>query len=119
MKVEGSGIHEDNKATYSDKSKRQLRFLEKSIEDCYKIILFWKNEKKIPKNYPKAKAQLQSLQKRLRKDPETMQVYEILLTTHLENNYFKSVTFQYPQPELLWYIPHRPVSNPNKPEKVC
>ena len=38
-KKEGSGIQEDNKATYSDKSKRQLRFMEKSIEpdeDRYK-----------------------------------------------------------------------------------
>ena len=48
-KVEGSGIQEDNKATDSDKSKRQLRFMEKSIEhdeDRYKINQLWKNEKK-------------------------------------------------------------------------
>ena len=42
LKVEGSGIQEDNKATYSDRSKRQLRFMENSIEhdgDRYKINL--------------------------------------------------------------------------------
>ena len=120
-KVEGSGNQENNKATYSDKSKRQLRFMEKSIEhdgDRYKINLLWKNEIKVPNNYPVAKAQLLSLQKRLRKDPETMQLYEKSLTTDLENNYVKPVTFQYPQPELLWYLPHHPVTNPNKPGKV-
>ena len=104
-KVEGSGIQEDKKATYSDKSKRQLRFMEKSIEhdeDRYEIIILWKNKMKLPNNYSVAKAQLLSLQKRLRKDPETMQLYEKSLTTDLENNYVKPVTFQYPQPELLW-----------------
>ena len=72
----------------------------------------------MPKNYPLAKAQLQSLQKWLRKYPETMQLHEKLLTTDLENNYVKPVTFQYPQPELLRYLPHYTVSNPNKPGKV-
>ena len=47
-----------------------------------------------------------------------MQLYEKSLTTDLENNYVKPVTFQYPQPELLWYLPHHPVTNPNKPGKV-
>ena len=120
-KVEGSGIQEDNKPTYSDESKRQLRFMEKSMEhdgDRYKINLLWKNEIKLPNKYPVAKAQLLSLQKRLRKDPETMQLYEKSLTTDLENNYVKPVTFQYPQLELLWYLPHHPVTNPNKPGKV-
>ena len=95
--------------------------MEKSIEhneDCYKINLLWKNETKLPNNYPVAKAQLLSLQKRLRKDPEIMQLYEKSLTTYLENNYVKPVTFQYPQLELLWYLPHHPVTNPNKPGKV-
>ena len=50
----------------------------------------------MPNDYPLAKAQLLSLQKRLRKEPETMQLYEKSLTTDLENNYVKPVTFQYP-----------------------
>ena len=58
------------------------------------------------------------LEKRFRTDPETMQLYEKLLTTDLENNYVKPVTFQHQQPKLLWYLPHHPVTNPNKPGKV-
>ena len=73
---------------------------------------------KLPNNYPVAKAQLLSLQKRLGEDPETMQFYEKLLTTDMENNSVKPVTFQYPQPELL-HLSHHPVTNPNKPGKVC
>ena len=47
-----------------------------------------------------------------------MQLFEKSLTTDLENNYIKPVFFQYPQPGLLWYLPHHPVTNPNKPGKV-
>ena len=47
-----------------------------------------------------------------------MQFYEKSLTTELENNYVKHVTFQYSQTELLWYLPHHLVSNPNKPGKL-
>ena len=32
QKVEGSGIHEDYKATFSDKRKRQLSFMEQSFD---------------------------------------------------------------------------------------
>ena len=94
--------------------------MEKSIEhdgDRYKINLLWKNEMNLPNNYPIAKTQLLSLHKWLRKNPETMQP-EKLLITDKENNYVKPVTFQYPQRELLWYLPHHPVTNPSKPRKV-
>ena len=47
-----------------------------------------------------------------------MQLYEKPLTTDLENNYVKPVKFQYPQPEILWYLPHHPVRTPKKPWKL-
>ena len=102
--MEGTGFHEDINATFSDKSKRQLRFMEQSIEHDrvrYKTSLRWKSEVETSNNYPVDIAQLQSLQKWLKNYPKTMEFYEKLLTTDLENNYVKSVIFQYPQPELL------------------
>ena len=62
-KVGKTGIYEEKKATFSEKSKRQLRFMEQSIEhdeDCYKVNLLWKSEVNMQYNYPVAKAQLQS-----------------------------------------------------------
>ena len=88
-------------------------------KDCYKTNLLWKSEVKMTRNYPVARAQLQSLQKRLKKDPETMQISENSLTSDLENNYVKSVTFPYPQPELLWYLPHHHVPKINKWVDQC
>ena len=69
-------------------------------------------------NYPVAKAQLDSLKRRLNKDFELKQLYEKTLETDLKNAYVKSVTFSNPAPEKIWYLPHHPVTNPNKPRKV-
>ena len=50
----------------------------------------------MPNNYWAAKAQLQSLQKRLKKNPESMQLYEKSLSTDLEINYVKTLFFPVP-----------------------
>ena len=68
--------------------------------------------------YPVAKAQLDSLQRRLNKDIELKQLYEKTLGTDLEKGYVKSVLFSNPAPEKILYLPHHPVTNPNKPGKV-
>ena len=47
-----------------------------------------------------------------------MQLYEKTLETDLEKGYVKSVTFPNPAPEKIWYLPHHPVTNSNKPGKV-
>ena len=48
--MEGSGIHENNKATFSETSKRQLSFMEQCIKhDGYRFkrSLLWQSEVKI------------------------------------------------------------------------
>ena len=69
-------------------------------------------------NYPVAKAQRDSLQRRLNKDFELKQLYEQTLETKLEKVYVKSVTFSNPAPEKIWYLPNHPVKKPSKPGKV-
>ena len=75
--MEGSGIQEDNKAAFSDRGKKQLKFMEQSIEhDGYgykRNHLRKSNAQQMPNNYPVAKAQLQSMQRRLRMYPENIQ----------------------------------------------
>ena len=67
-------------------------------------------------NYPVAKAQLDSLQRRLNKNIELKQLYEKTLEADLEKGYVKSFTFSNPAPEKICYLPHHPVTN--KPGKV-
>ena len=46
------------------------------------------------------------------------ELYEQTLTTDLQKFYDKPVEMQQPEPEKIWYLPHHPVVNPNKPGKV-
>ncbi|XP_075253221.1 uncharacterized protein LOC142345022 [Convolutriloba macropyga] len=45
-------------------------------------------------------------------------MYQKTLDTDLEKGYVKSVTFSDTTPNRVWYLPHHPVTNPNKPGKV-
>ena len=78
----------------------------------------WKNNVQIQNNYPAAKAQLSSLQRQLSKDHQLSVLYDATLPTDIEKGYVKPVVFENPQPERIWYLPHHPVFNPNKPGKV-
>ena len=101
--------------------KEQLKYYKiQSIKigDRYEIGLLWKQDSKLENNYPVGKAQLDSLQKQLNKGFELKQLYEKTLETVLKKGYVKSVSFSNPAPEKIWYLPHHPVTNPNKPGKV-
>ena len=80
----------------------------------YQIGLPWKPVNKIQNNYFSAVSQLKSLQKRLQND----QNYNQTLQTDLDKTFVKPVEMQAPPPESIWYLPHHPITNPNKPGKV-
>ena len=69
-------------------------------------------------NFAIAKAQLGSLQKRLTKDRYLLDSYNKSSATDIEKCYVKPVVFMNPQLTNVWYLPHHPVVNPNKPGKV-
>ena len=120
-KIENTGTEFEETADTSTDSKRTVLILQDTIHhigDRYEIGLHWKQDSKLENNYPVAKAQLDSLPRRLNKDIELKQLYEKTLETDLEKGYVKPVTFTYPLPEKIWYLTHHPVNNPNKPGKV-
>ena len=84
----------------------------------YQIGPPWKPVKKLQNNYFSAVSQLKSLQKRLQNDPGLNQKYNQTLQTDLDKNFVEPVEMQAPPPESIWYLPHHPVNNPNKPGKV-
>ena len=84
----------------------------------YQIGLPWKPVKKLPNNYFSSVSQLKSLQKRLQNDPSLNQKYKQTLQTDLDKNFVKPVEMQAQPPESIWYLPHHPLTNPNKLGKV-
>ena len=61
---------------------------------------------------------MKSLNTRLQRKPLLQETYNKTLLTDLEKNYVKPVEMQDPQPDRIWYLPHHPVENINKPGKV-
>ena len=118
--IEESGtISIVTKGLFSSKHTKQLEFMEKSIQHDgtrYRINLLWKNNITMPNNYIVAKAQPESLQ--IQKGKPTMQLYDQSLSTDIDKGYVIPVTFLHPPPPRIWYLPHHPVINPQKPGKV-
>ncbi|XP_075263032.1 uncharacterized protein LOC142354588 [Convolutriloba macropyga] len=119
-KIEAEGtLPEQNEDSSLDQLAVQT--MENSIchnGESYQIGLPWKPVKKLQNNYFSAVSQLKSLQKRLQNDPGLNQKYNQTLQKYLDKNFVKPVEMQAPPPELIWYLPHHPVTNPNKPGKV-
>ncbi|XP_075247137.1 uncharacterized protein LOC142340448 [Convolutriloba macropyga] len=119
-KIEAEGTQPKHETT-NPVDKEALDILNKTISyngERYEIGLPWKKPLRIENNYFAALSQLKSLQKRLSKDLQLKELYEQTLTTDLRKFYVKPVEMQQPEPEKIWYLPHHPVVNPNKPGKV-
>ena len=95
---------------------RQLQY----VNGHYELPLLWKNSAAIlPDSYPMAVRRHQSLKRRLIKDPYLHRRY----TDQMESNIQMRHAEKVPMQELFsgikqWYIPHQPVVNPKKPEKI-
>ena len=84
----------------------------------YEIGLLWKEKVNLENNCPVAKAQIQSLEKKLSKDQLLKEMYQRTLHRDNEKGYVKPVVFSSSAPSQVWCLPYHPVTNPNKPGKV-
>ena len=84
--------------------------------------MLWKDEATaIPNNYFSALGQLKSLERRFQKDVALKQRYEATIETDLEKGFVRKLDateLKATANEPQWYMPHHPVLNPHKPDKV-
>ena len=109
------------KGLFSSKHTKNLEFMKQSFQHDgthYWINLLCKNNITMLDNYVVAKAQFESLQRRLQKDKPTMQLYDQSLSTDIDKGYVIPVVFLHPPPQWIWFFSHHPVINPHKPGKV-
>ena len=119
-KIEAEGTQSESESS-NPTDKEALDILKKTITyngERYAIGFPWRKPLRIENNYCAALSQLKSLHKRLSNDIQLKELYEQTLTTDLQKFYVKPVEMQQPEPEKIWYLPHHPVFNPNKPGKV-
>ena len=84
------------------------------------VIPFKQNPPCLPDNREMAEQRLHSLRRRLERDPQLMVKYKAEMEDLLAKGYAEEVSDpQVHQGESTkWYLPHHPVLNPNKPDKV-
>ena len=109
----------------SREDKRALEQLEKTtrlVDGRYEVGLPWAEDKAtIENNYFLAHSQFCSLERRLEKDEPLKQRYEETINVDLQNGYVRKLDekeLDETKDERQWYVPHHPVINPHKPEKV-
>ena len=88
----------------------------------YQLPLLWKEAymKQLPNNLVLAQRRLACLKKRLSKDSELHAKYTEVMNTYFANGHACKVSkpnsIDHKSP--IWYLPHHPVTNINKPGKV-
>ena len=95
---------------------RQLQY----ANGHYELPLLWKSAAILPDSYPMAVRRLQSLKKkRLIKDPDLHRRYTNQIKSNIQMGHAEKVPMQELSSGIKqWYIPHQPVVNPKKTEKV-
>ena len=109
----------------SVEDKRAMCILESSAKLCngnYELRLPWNNFPPVlANNRPAAEHRLALLKKRFIRDPNLLTKYR----ESMDNLFDKGYATEVPEESLkvrdgksLWYLPHHPVFNPNKPGKL-
>ena len=109
----------------SKEDKLALSIMKKSIcfkEGHYQIDLPWKDDVPcLPNNLATAEHRLKLLRRRLLRNPDLHSKYSAFMDSLFENRHGQIVpkTPMEHTASVAWYLPHHPVMNPNKPDKVC
>ena len=86
-----------------------------------KLDLWREDEVKLPNNFYSAIGQLKSLERHLQKDYILRKRYQDTIDTDVRAGYVRKVQqveLNDTRDKLQWYLPHHPVNNPHKSEKV-
>ena len=124
--IETLGVVKLADPTRSIEDKRALALLEKTTfksesEDAYVSGLLWREEEpSLPNNYEMAKRRLQSLEKKFESCPEIRKRYAKSIQDDIEKGYVKKLSEEEVQcdSKVTWYLPHRFVINPKKPDRL-
>ena len=124
--IEGLGVVKVANPTRSIEDKRALSLMERTTfkkegEDAYMSGLLWREENpSLPNNYDMAKRRLQSLEGKFENNPEIKERYAKSIEDDIEKGYVKKLSKDEVQCEssVVWYLPHRFVINPKKPDRL-
>ena len=115
----------DNKLAMSVEDSRALSIMENSVHlknGHYEMALPWKKSPiHLPNNRPLAEHRLKLLKKRFLKNRDLFSKYVDSMNALINKGFARKVpttSLGHPESAALWYLPHHPVFNPNKPDKT-
>ena len=86
-KIDTSGTENEDEISLSKNDQRAVEILNNTVRhrgERYEIGLLWREKVTLENNYPVAKAQVQSIDKKLKKDKALKDMYQKTLDTDLE-----------------------------------
>ena len=122
MESHASNCSASGKSKEDDKALQMLKATTKFDGERYEVGLLWKNAKPhLPNNYSSAVSQLKSIERQPEKIENLKQRYKETIDVDVENGFVRildEAEIENTKTDLQWYVPHLPVLNPNKPDKV-
>nr|CAB3263159.1 uncharacterized protein LOC104265735 [Phallusia mammillata] len=98
-----------------DKMKTSVQFK----QGHYELPLPWRpNAQPLRCNRDMALNRLGSLERRMRRDAVLRDAYTKTVQGYIAKGYAEEVPNEEQSAEVVWYLPHHPVTNPHKPGKV-
>ena len=112
-----------DKKSMSVEDKRALNLMDDSIrvvDGHYEIALPWGDEDDLPCNKAHAAVRLKHVRQRLTRDPELHRKYCNQMDEYLKAGYAREISEEptHSGPRRTWYLPHHPVHNDKKPDRV-
>ena len=123
-RVETYGTSKCETKTLSVEDQRAMNLICKSIrkhDGHYEMGVLWKSDSPVlPYDITLAEARLQHLKRRFLRDPELEVKYRAVIEDCVTKGYARKLTKEEAASvsKTTWFLPHHPVSNPNKPGKV-
>ena len=122
--TESFGVKVEQKSAKSREDERAEKIMEettKLVDGRYETGLIWRKEGvQLPNNRAMAVQRLQGLERALLRQPVKATRYQAIIQSYLDLGFARKLTSE----ELVqyhprrWFLPHHPVSNPNKPGKL-
>ena len=98
---------------------KKIKSSVKMVEGHFQLPLLWKEKGfKLPSNRKMVENRLESLRKRLSKDKNLHKRYIEVMEGYIQKDYAELVNAEEDSKVVEWFLPHFPVLNPRKPEKL-
>ena len=118
--IDSFGVRAEETVTFTGSEQHAVDKMNETcrrVESGYELGLLWKDDKpQLPNNYETALCRLESVERRLRKDPKLADGYCQATNAYVEKGFARKL---HPREHAMdgeqWLLPHHPVISPHKP----